>query len=275
MKRALLSTVITLFAVCGWSAVQVEPVEYAAGGTVLKGYIAADTSAKDKRPAVIVVHEWWGCNDYAKRRAAMLAELGYVGFALDMYGGGRVTTSPAEAGHWAGEIRANPRLARERFEAALAKVKYHPLTDPDRVAAIGYCFGGTVCLEMARAGLPLAGVASFHGTLTTTSPAAAGRVKARILVLHGDADPMVPESQVKALEAEMRAAGADLKVVRYAGAKHSFTNPDADRVGIEGVAYDKAADEASWQELKSFLAAVFAAEKGTAVTDPDPAAGRH
>ncbi|MCX7719297.1 MAG: dienelactone hydrolase family protein [Candidatus Sumerlaeaceae bacterium] len=259
MKRWVVSMAIALTATGALAAVQVEPVEYAAGGTKLKGYVAVDTATTGKRPAVLVVHEWWGCNDYAKKRAAMLAELGYVGFALDMFGDGRVTTSTAQAAKWAGEIRANPRLARERFEAAMAKVKYHPLTDPDRVAAIGYCFGGSVCLDMARAGLPLAGVASFHGTLSTTAPATAGSVKARILVLHGDADPMVPDAQVKALEAEMKAAGADLKVVRYPGAVHSFTNPDAGKAGIEGVAYNEAADKASWEELKAFLHSVFAA----------------
>src|SRR5881628_2750314 len=203
--------------------IQTKEVEYRQGGTVLKGFIAWDDAAAGKRPGVLVMHEWWGLNNHARR----LAEAGYVGFALDMYGAGKVTTHPQEAQAFATEATKDPDVVAARFNAALDLLKRDPHVDPARIAAIGYCFGGGVVLNMARSGADLAAVVSFHGSLGTKTPAEPGMVKARVLVLAGGADPFVPPEQVEAFRKEMQAAGARFEGVTYPGAKHGFTNPDA------------------------------------------------
>ena len=229
--------------------IQTKEVEYRQGATVLKGFIAWDDAAAGKRPGVLVVHEWWGLNDHAKNQARRLAEAGYVGFALDMYGVGKVTTHPQEAQAFATEAAKDPAVAAARFNAGLEQLKRDPYVDPTRLAAIGYCFGGGVVLGMARAGADLAAVVTFHGSLETRSPAQPGKVKARVLVLAGGADPFVPPEQVEAFRKEMQAAGARVEVVTYAGAKHGFTNPDAGRYGMPQLAYDAAADRQSWAAM--------------------------
>jgi dienelactone hydrolase len=242
------------------AAVVSEPVEYRAGDTVLKGFLAYDDSSDARRPAVLVVHEWWGHNDYARQRAVMLAELGYVALAVDMYGDGKQAMHPDEAGKFAGEISANLPEAQARFMAAMDVVKNHPATDPEHIAAIGYCFGGAVVLNMARLGVDLDGVASFHGSLGTSHPAQPGKVLSRMLVLHGADDPFVPAEQVAQFKAEMDKAAVDYRFIAYPGAVHAFTNPDADRYGEQfnlPLKYNAAADRASWSELGSFLEAVF------------------
>lgn len=242
------------------AAVVGEPVEYRSGATVLKGFLAYDDSSDARRPAVLVVHEWWGHNDYARKRALMLAGLGYVALAVDMYGDGRQAAHPDEAGKFSSEISRNLPEAEARFRAAMELVKTRPVTDPDKVAAIGYCFGGAVVLNMARLGVDLDGVASFHGSLGTSHPAQPGQVLARMLVLHGADDPFIPAEQVQQFKNEMDGAAVDYRFIAYPGAVHAFTNPDADRYGAQfnlPLKYNAAADRASWSELQSFLAAVF------------------
>ena len=229
--------------------IQTKEVEYRQGGTALKGFIAWDDAVAGKRPGVLVVHEWWGLNDHARNQARRLAEAGYVGFALDMYGAGKVTTHPQDAQAFATEATKDPAVVAARFNAALELLKKDPRVDPARIAAIGYCFGGGVVLGMARSGADLAAVVSFHGSLGTKTPAQPGTVKARVLVLAGGADPFVPPEQVEAFRKEMQAAGARFEIVTYPGAKHGFTNPDAATYGMPQLAYDAAADKESWAAM--------------------------
>lgn len=235
-------------------------VTYKAGNTTLKGYLATDTAKPGKRPGVLVVHEWWGHNAYARKRARMLAELGYTALAVDMYGDGKQAKHPDDAGKFAGEVRKNMPLAEARFQAAMDLLKSQPSVDADKIAAIGYCFGGGVVLEMARRGLDLKGVASFHGSLGTSSPAQAGQVKAKVLVLNGAADPFTKPEQIAAFKQEMNAAGVDYRFINYPGAKHSFTNPDADGLGQKfklPLEYNAKADKESWAELQTFFKKIF------------------
>jgi dienelactone hydrolase len=237
-----------------------ETVEYSVQGVVMKGYLAYDEHIQGKRPGVLVVHEWWGVNDYVRRRARMLAELGYAALALDMYGG-KVATNPADAQKFAGEIRDNFDLAKARFMGGLDFLKSQPVVDPTRIAAIGYCFGGGIVLNMAREGVDLKGVVSFHGGLAPVKPAQKGAVKARILVLHGEADTTSTPEQVAAFKKEMDAAGADYRFISYPGAKHAFTNPDADAAAREynlPIGYNADADKQSWEEMRAFFKEIFA-----------------
>jgi dienelactone hydrolase len=234
--------------------VTTEEVEYRQGDTVLQGFLAYDASAKKKRPGVLVIHEWWGHNAHARNQALRLAQAGYVGFALDMYGKGKVATHPEDAQAFAKEATADPAVTRARFEAALDLLRKRPEVDPKRIAAIGYCFGGGVALAMARAGEDLKAVATFHGALANRGPAAEkGKVKARILVQTGGDDPMVPKEQVEALRREMKAAGARVEVITYPGVKHGFTNPEAGKAGMAGLAYDADADRKSWAAMLAFF----------------------
>src|SRR2546425_686024 len=237
--------------------VQTREIEYRQGDTVLKGFIAWDDAVAGKRPGVLVVHEWWGLNDHARNQARRLAEAGYVGFALDMYGAGKVTTHPQEAQAFATEATKDAAVVAARFNAALDLLKRDPHVDPARIAAIGYCFGGGVVLNMARSGADLAAVVSFHGSLGTKTPAEPGKVKARVLVLAGGADPFVPPEQVEAFRKEMQAAGARFEVVTYPGAKHGFTNPDSGTYGMPQLAYDAAADRQSWAAMLKLFREVF------------------
>lgn len=237
-----------------------EEVHYESGGVSLKGYLAYDAAGGEARPGVLVVHEWLGHNDYVRRRARMLAEAGYTALALDMYGDGKVAEHPGDARTFVMEVLADMDVAVARFEAAQRLLEEHPTTDPEQVAAIGYCFGGAVALHMARSGLDLDGVASFHGNLATQSPAQPGRVRAELLVLHGGADPLVPAEEVAAFEDEMAAAAVDYELIVYPDVLHAFTNPEATAFGAEfglPLAYDPQADEHSWAALEAFLAKVF------------------
>jgi dienelactone hydrolase len=257
----VLCLVIALVSASSASAeVSGRDVEYKAGDTVLKGYLAQDTALKGKRPAVLVVHEWWGHNEYARKRARMLAEQGYVALAVDMYGDGKTAQHPDDAGKFAGEVMKNKAIGEARFNAALDFIKRQQSVDPARIAAIGYCFGGAVVLHMARQGADLKGVVSFHGSLATDSPAEEGMVKARVLVFNGDADKMIPPEQVAAFKQEMTRAGASFRYVGYPGVQHSFTNPDADAFAVKfklPIAYDRKADRDSWAQTKKFLKEIF------------------
>lgn len=237
-----------------------KQVEYSAKGEAMQGYLAYNEGIQGRRPAILVVPEWWGVNDYVRKRARMLAELGYTALAVDMYGKGKLAMNPEEAGKLSSEVKNNKTLAEGRFMAALEFLKGQPTVDPQRVAAIGYCFGGGVVLNMARWGADLKGVVSFHGDLTTVDPAKAGGVKAKILILTGGDDSFVPPKRVDAFQQEMKEAGADFRVIVYPGARHSFTNPEADALGKKfsiPIAYQKEADTKSWGEMKSFLGTAF------------------
>lgn len=240
-----------------------EEIEYRVNDQPFTGYLAYGDNIEGKRPGVLVVHEWWGHNDYARNRAEQLARMGYTAFALDMYGAGKVTEHPGDAQKFLEEATKNPEQAKERFLKAKQLLEEHPTTHADKTAAIGYCFGGGVVLNMARAGVDLDGVASFHGSLAPMFEAEAGDIEASILVLHGGDDEMVPEDQVKAFKEEMDNANADYEFINYPGAKHSFTNPDATAVGEKHdmpLAYDAEADRKSWAELKDFLEALWTEE---------------
>jgi dienelactone hydrolase len=215
-------------------------------------------SAKGKKPgpAVIVVHEWWGLNDYARQRARQLAEAGYTAVAVDMYGHGKVADHPRDAQGFMQAALAEPEKMQARFNAARNVLAAERNVDASRIYGVGYCFGGAVVLNQARHGADLAGVASFHGSLGTTNPAAEGVVKARVLVATGGADPMVPAQQVGEFVTEMSSAGVDLTLLSFPGVLHSFTNPGATAVGQQfdmPLAYDEAADKASWQALMDFI----------------------
>lgn len=261
MRRLLLlGAIFSLFATAARGEVVGREVEYRAGETLLKGYLAEDTTIKGKKPAVLVVHEWWGHNEYARRRARMLAAEGYVALAVDMFGDGKTAMHPDDAGKFAAEVMRNKAVGEARFNAAMELVRRQPRADPGRIAAIGYCFGGGVVLHMARQGAELKGVASFHGSLATDTPAKPGSIKAKVLVFNGEDDRMIPPTQVAAFKEEMNAAGADFRYVGYPGVKHSFTNPDADGYAKKfnlPLAYDSKADSDSWQQTLKFLRVIF------------------
>lgn len=241
------------------SDIRGEEIIYEVDGTSLKGYIAYDAAA-GPRPGVLVVHEWWGHNDYVRDRARMLAEMGYTAFALDMYGDGKLAAHPEDAQKFMMEVLGNLQGAEARFRAATGILQEHPATNPDDIAAIGYCFGGAVVLHMARSGADLDAVASFHGSLGTQSPAQPGAIKGRLLVANGADDPFVPAAEVEAFKAEMEAAGADMRFISYPGVVHSFTRPGATEIGEQfdmPLRYDEAADKDSWAALTTLLAETF------------------
>jgi dienelactone hydrolase len=265
--KSLLIKAVVLILVLGMVGVstaepkiQGKTVEYSTQGVVMKGYLAYDENIMGERPGVLVVHEWWGLNDYARKRAQMLAELGYTALAVDMYGEGKVAVHPDDAGKFSSELMKNFDVGKARFLAAMDFLKHQPTVDPTRIAAIGYCFGGSVVLSMAGQGVDLRGVASFHGTLADVKPPQPGMVKAKILVLNGGADKFNSPQQIEAFKQEMKTAGAELKFISYPGAVHSFTNPDADAYGKKfnlPLAYNASADKKSWDEMKKFLNSIF------------------
>jgi dienelactone hydrolase len=237
-----------------------KPVEYTAGGVTLKGYIAYDANIAGKRPGVLVVHEWWGQNEYIRNRAHMLAELGYTALALDMYGDGKLASHPDEAGKFSSEVMKNFPMAKDRFVAALEFLKKQPVADPVNIAAIGYCFGGGVVLNMARQGIDLKGVASFHGSLAVVKPEKPTPIKAAVRVYNGADDKFIPAEAIDALKKEMADQKVNFKFVNYPGALHAFTNPAATENGKKfsiPLAYNEAADKASWEDMKGFLKDIF------------------
>lgn len=256
--KLLAAAAACLVAATAAAKVQTKPVEYRGGGADLQGFLAWDDSAKGSRPGVLVIHEWWGLNEHARAQAIRLAQAGYVAFAVDMYGKGRVATHPADAKAFAQEATKDPDVTAARFDAGLAVLKQQPQVESGKIAAFGYCFGGGVALNQARAGEALSAVVTFHGSLQPArGPARPGAVKPAILVLTGAADPMIGPEKVQAFEREMKDAGANAKVIAYPNAKHAFTNPDAGKAGMEGLAYDAAADQQSWEAAMAFLKQVF------------------
>jgi dienelactone hydrolase len=238
-----------------------EQVEYTAGTTVLKGYLAYDENVKGKRPGVLVVHEWWGHNEYTRERARMLAKLGYTALALDMYGDGKQAMHPDEAGKFASEVMKHfTDEGKARFLAAEEFLRKQPTVDPDNIAAIGYCFGGGVVLNMARQGTDLKAIASFHGSLAAVQPAAPGAIKAKIRVYNGADDKFTSPEAIEAFKKEMTDAKADFKFINYPGAVHAFTNPEATKLGLKfklPLAYNPKADKESWADMTAFFKEVF------------------
>ena len=266
MKKILivLAAALLLAAIAGTAKaapnIKGEEVSYSSGTTVMKGYLAYDKNIKGKRPGVLVVHEWWGQNEYVRKRARMLAKIGYAALAVDMYGEGKQALHPDDAGKFSSELMKNFDTAKARFTAALDFLREQDMVDPGQIAALGYCFGGGVVLNMARQGADLKGVASFHGGLAAVKPAKPGAVKAKILVLHGGDDKFSTPEQIEAFKKEMKDAGADFRFITYPGAIHSFTNPDADTFAKKfnlPLGYNAEADKKSWEELGKFLDQIF------------------
>lgn len=243
------------------SDIRTATVAYDAGGATLDSYLAWDASQPGPRPGIVVFGEWWGLNDYQKRRARQLAELGYVALAADMYGDGRIAADATEAGNLMNGLFADMAGTTARVRAAVEQLSRQSGVDPKRLGAMGYCLGGALALHAARLGLDLRGVASFHGSLGKTHPARKGEVKAKVLVCHGEDDGFVSAEELTGFRKEMDDLDVDHEVVTYPGAKHGFTNPDATENGRKynlPLAYNEAADRESWQSMKSFWADVFA-----------------
>jgi dienelactone hydrolase len=245
---------------CGVARAEVKTatVKYKAGDVEAQSFVAWDDAVQGKRPGVVIVPEWWGLTEYPKTRAKQLAQLGYVAIAADVYGNGQTTEDPKDAGKWAGALKAGDRKElRIRVVAALQQLKANPNVDPAKTAVIGYCFGGTAALEVARSGADVAAAVSFHADLSTSQPAHQGELKAKILVNHGADDAFEPQEQILAFQDEMRKAHADWQMNIYANAVHAFTNPNADAHHIPGIAYNKEADRRSWQAMMDFFNEVF------------------
>ena len=257
MRILFLLLTLLLLSVHADAAVKTKVVEYKQGDTVLEGYLAWDDSTAVKRPGVLVVHEWTGINDHMRQRAEMLAKLGYVAFAADIYGKGVRPATQADAAKTAGLYKNNRPLLRARVRAGLETLKQQKIVDTQRLAAIGYCFGGTTVLELARDGADLRGVISFHGGLSTPTPQDARNIKARVLALHGADDPFVKADEVTAFQDEMRTAGVDWQFISYGNAVHSFTNKAAGTDNSKGAAYNEKADKRSWEAMKVFFAEIF------------------
>lgn len=243
------------------AAVKGEEIQYQVDGQEFTGYLAYDDALKGKRPGILVVHEWWGHNDYARHRAELLAAEGYTALALDMYGSGKLAQHPDDAQKFMQAVLSQHNQVKQRFDKAWQLLAQHDSVKPQQIAAIGYCFGGGVVLNMARAGADLAAVVSFHGSIGTDNPAKAGDIHAKVLVFNGAADPFVTPEQVAAFKQEMETAQADYRFVSYPGVKHSFTNPAADDFAQRfdmPLAYDAKADKDSWQQTLATFKQLFA-----------------
>ncbi|MEQ1822417.1 MAG: dienelactone hydrolase family protein [Fimbriimonadaceae bacterium] len=254
MKHFLCIFLLAMVALAG-AQVMGGPVDYKSGNTMCQGYLAIDTMKTGKRPGILIIHDWNSIDDYEMSRATQLAKMGYVAMVADIYGKGVRPANAEESGKWASKFKSNRMLFRDRLRDALETLEKDPNVDSKKIVAIGYCFGGTGVLELARMGAELKGVVSFHGGLDAASGLEAGPVIPRVLICHGADDPFVPASQVMDFKSEFKSA--KMEFVSYPGAVHSFTNPTAGTDKASGAAYNKAADEASWQKLKVFLTEVF------------------
>ncbi len=234
-----------------------EVVEYKQGDVTLEGFLVYPKDAKGKLPGVLVCHQWMGHSDYERRRAEETAKLGYVAFALDIYGKGVKPKDPKEAAKTAGGYKGDRALLRARALAGLEVLRKSERCDPKKLAVMGYCFGGTTALEVARSGAEIVGAVSFHGDLSTPTPDDAKKIKGKIIAFHGADDPFVPAPQVAAFEEEMRKGGVDWQLVAYGGAVHSFTLKHAGSDNSTGSAYNEKADLRSWEAYRGFLAEIF------------------
>lgn len=267
MKQSIILSIITIFLLSfaisikaqNAAAIKSESVTYTDGVSTLIGYVAYDSSNIKKRPAILIVPEWWGVNDYTRGRAKQLAALGYVAFVVDYYGNGTVATNPTDAVALATPYYKNPQLAKGRFDAALAVVKTYSDVDTSNIAALGYCFGGSMVFNAAKMGENLKGIVSMHGGLVGVPPVK-GLLKASVLACHGEDDQFIKESEVAEFKKQMDSIGADYKFIDYPGATHAFSNPDATALGKKWnmpIAYNEAADKASWIAMEEFLNKIF------------------
>lgn len=257
MKHCLIPLLLLATTLLSNAAVKSEPVEYKQGDTVLEGWLVYDDAGTGRRPGVLVAHDWYGVSDYVKGRAEQLAQLGYVAFVADIYGKGIRPQTSKDAAAVSGKLKDDRALIRARMNAALDILKNNPRVDPDRIAAIGYCFGGMAVLELARSGADIAGVVSFHGGLDTPTPQDAKNIRCKVLILHGADDPFASAAQVAAVEDEMRKAGVDYQITLYGGAVHAFTREDSGNDPSKGIAYNEKADKRSWQAMENFFEEIF------------------
>jgi dienelactone hydrolase len=253
MKTKLLLSLLIGSGLSLSAAVRTQTVEYKHGDTTLEGQLVYDDAVSGPRPAVLIVHQWKGLTEYEKKRAVMLAQLGYVAFCVDIYGKGVRPQTVDQASAEAGKYKQNRALLRARVNAGLETLRQQKSVDPKRIAAIGYCFGGTTAIELARSGAELAGVVSFHGALDSPTPADGKNIKCKVLALHGADDPFVPAQDLEAFEQEMRDAKVDWRLIKYGGAVHSFTDWNADG-SLKGAQYNEKADKRSWEDMKQFFA---------------------
>ena len=262
MKTTVISLVVLMaLAVSAQAKVKSQLVEYKDGDTVLEGYVSYDDAIKGKRPGILVVHAWMGLDDNAKKRADMLAGLGYTAFAVDIYGKGVRPKSTDEAGKLAGSYKGDRKLLRRRVNAGYTAMLAQPTVAAERTAAIGFCFGGTTALELARSGSPVSGIVTFHGGLDSPAPADAKNIKGKLLVLHGAADPYEAPADFAAFHKELADAKVDWQLVEYGGAVHCFTDQTAGTDPAKGCAYDAVADARSWAAMRSFFDEIFAKKK--------------
>src|SRR5262245_27618482 len=256
--RHLLAISHILFVVLpATAAVKTKVVTYEHGGVQFTGHLAWDDSSSAKRPGVLVVHEWWGLNDYAKKRAEQLAGMGYVAFACDMYGDGKLAKHPDDAMKFANEARQNAGVWRGRAQAALKVLQDHEAVDSAKLAAIGYCFGGSTIMQLAYTGADLKAVVSFHGGLQPPTPDQAKAIKSKVLICHGALDTFIPEATMQAVRKALDDAKVDYEMIYFGGATHSFTVPDAARAGVPGLAYNEAADRRSLRDMGDLFNDVF------------------
>jgi len=248
---------LMILASMGSAQIVDNAVDYNDGDTALEGYLAYDQTESGKRPGVLIVHQWMGLTNYEKMRARQLAELGYVAFALDMYGKDVRPQSMEEAAEQAGKYRSDRELMRQRAAIGLEELRKQNVCDPNNIAVIGYCFGGGVALELARSGADVKGMVSFHGNLDTPNPDDAKNIKGKILVQHGGADPHVPQKQVMAFWDEMEKADVNWQLNVYGGAVHAFTQKSAGNDPSRGAAYNQQADQRSWQSMENFFDEIF------------------
>ena len=255
---ACLTVVLTMGLVeAARAEIQTEQITYPHEDAELHGVLVYDDAQEGRRPGVLVMHEWWGLNDYARGRAKQLAQLGYVAFAVDMYGQGQVTDDANHAVQLSGQVQGDTAVLRGRAQAGLAVLAKQEQVDASRIAAIGYCFGGMTVQQLAYSGADVKGVVSFHGSLSTPLPEDVPGVKAKMLICHGGNDGFIPDEQITAFQRALRATDIDWQFVVYSGAKHSFTNPGADQRGMDGLRYHADADRRSWADMKQFFNEIF------------------
>jgi len=258
--KAALAVLLLISAAMASAGIVGKEVSYTSDSLTMKGYLVYDDAVTQKRPGILVVHELWGLNAHSRKRAEMLAGLGYVALAVDMYGNGKVADHPSDGGKFAEEVRNNLPAMKGRFVAAMELLRSNEHVDASQMGAIGYCFGGGVVLAMARQGADLKAVVSFHGSVATQNPASKGSVKAKILVCNGADDKFISAEAIKDFKAEMKSAGVDYQFISYPGAIHGFTNPDATELGKKfdmAIAYNESADKKSWEEMKKLFARAF------------------